>query len=173
MNFFIPATNFLIKDYAQSKFAQNYSIYVRILALKEIYYRCWIIQENSHIISGIFLMTYFIGYVGQIIYITFFFIKQAILDEKIIQDLLDSVMGLLLSNVFTIAFFIASHKICSKGLKISGLIHEIAHNAIKDNQLVEAVKLFSMQIQQQPMTHINIFGIFYYDRSNINAVRMT
>jgi predicted neutral ceramidase superfamily lipid hydrolase len=145
---------------------------LRILALKEIYYRCWQILENSHITSGFFLLTYFIGYVGQIIYITFFFLKQAILEEKFAEKLFDNVLWLSVLNVFSIAFFIASHKIYSKGLKISGLIHEIAHNAIKDNQLVEAVKLFSIQISQQPMTHINIFGIFYYDRSNINGVRI-
>lgn len=141
------------------------------MALKEIYYRCWLILENSHAVSGFFLLTYFIGYVGQIMYITFFYMKQAILEEKFMENLFDNALWLSLLNVFTFAFFIASHKIYSKGLKISGLIHEIAHCAIKDNQLVEAVKLFSLQIQQQPMTHINIFGIFYYDRSNINGVK--
>lgn len=141
------------------------------MALKEIYYRCWLILENSHAVSGFFLLTYFIGYVGQILYITFFYMKQAILEEKFMENLFDNALWLSLLNVFTFAFFIASHKIYSKGLKISGLIHEIAHSAIKDNQLVEAVKLFCLQIQQQPMTHINIFGIFYYDRSNINGVR--
>lgn len=148
----------------------HYSIYRRVMTLKEIYYRCWLIQENSLIASGFFLLIYFIGYVGQIMYITFFFMKRAILENNFEENLFDNVLWLSLLNVFTIAFFIVSHKIYSKGLKISGLIHQIAHNSIRENQLVEAVKLFSLQIQQQPMTHINIYGIFYYDRSNINAI---
>lgn len=170
---FLFPNNFYIKDFVRSKFAENYSIYTRIMTLKEIYYRCWLIQENALIVSGLFLLIYFFGYIGQIIYILFFFMKQAILNGQFMERLFDNALWLALLNVFTITFFIASHKIYSKGLKISGLIHQIAHNGIKDNQLVQAVKLFSMQIQQQPMTHINIFGIFYYDRSNINGVNIS
>lgn len=145
-------------------------VYAKLMSLKEIYSKCWKIQENTLVISGPFLLIYFIGYVGQIMYILFFFMKKAILEEKF--SLIDNVLWFLLLNVFTIAFFIVSHKIVCKGLKISGLIHQIAHTAISNNdtQLVEAVKLFSLQIMQQPIVHVNIFGIFYYDRSNINGV---
>jgi hypothetical protein len=96
--------------------------------------------------------------------------KISILEETFLENLFEHILFFILLNVFTIAFFIASHRIYSKGLKIQGLIHEIAHNGIHDQSLVQAIQLFSMQINQQPMTHISIFGIFYYDRSNINGV---
>lgn len=162
--------NFYIKDFVRTKYTENYSIYTRIMTLKEIYYRCWLIQENALVASGCFLCVHFVGYLGQIIYVLQFFMKEVILKNQLVEGIFDNIIWFALLNVFTIALFAASHKIYSKGLKIAGLIHQIAHCAIEDNQVVLAVKLFSMQIQQQPMTHINIFEVFYYDRSNINGV---
>jgi hypothetical protein len=92
------------------------------------------------------------------------------LDNTLMQHLFDIVLYFTLLNVFSLMIFYTSHEIHSKGLKIAGLIHEIAHNGIREAKLVEAVQLFSMQISQQQITHINIFQVYYYDRSNVNAV---
>lgn len=166
----LMSKHFLVHEISQKRVNRHFTTYEKIKTLKEIYYRCWLLEDHSFQISGFFLLVYFIGYVGQLMNITFFYMKIAILENTFMVHLFDIILYFALLNVFTVSFFYVSHKIHSKGLKISGFIHEIAHNGINDAKLVEAVHLFSIQIQQQPITHINIFGIFFYDRSNINGV---
>jgi hypothetical protein len=164
--------HFMIHEIGKKKVnVRRHSSYYKLMTLKEIYYRCWLLQDSAMQASSFFLLIYFFGYIGQLMNITFFYMKIAILENTFLEHLHEIVLYFTLLNVHTVSFFYASHKIHSKGLKIAGLIHEIAHNGIGEARLVEAVQLFSMQIAQQPMTHINIFGIFYYDRSNINGVR--
>lgn len=161
---------FLINELVKKRNIKKYSPYNKILILKEIYYCCWHIQEYILQLSGLFLLIYFIGYIGQLMYVMFYYVKISIIEEMFYDNLLEIILYFILLNVSTISFFIVSSKIYTKGLKISGLIHQIAQNAINDSQLVETVKLFSAQIFQQPMNYINIHGIIYYDKSNINRV---
>lgn len=55
-------------------------------------------------------------------------------------------------------------------MKIAGIIHDIAHNSIKDYVLVQSIKLFSMQTSQQVMQFIHIYGILRFDRTSIYGV---
>ncbi|KAL7035367.1 hypothetical protein ACKWTF_008342 [Chironomus riparius] len=164
---------FMINELVKKKHTKKYSPYNQIMILKEIYYRCWLIQDYILQLSGFFLLIYFIGYIGQLMYVMFYYVKISILNEELYENLLAIILYFILLNIFTISFFIVSTKIRTKGLKISGLIHQIAQNSINDSQLVEVVKLFSAQISQQPMNYINILGIIYYDNSNINGVSGT
>jgi hypothetical protein len=161
---------FMINEIVKKRRVKKFSAYNQIMVLKEIYYRCWHAQEYILQLSGLFLLIYFIGYIGQLMYVMFYYVKVSILEESLYDNLLDIILYFILLNIFTVCFFIVSTKIHTKGLKISGLIHQIAQNAINDSQLVEVVKLFSAQIFQQPMNYINVLGIIYYDNSNINGV---
>lgn len=60
-----------------------------------------------------------------------------------------------------------------QGLKIAGIIHDIAHKSIKDYVLVQAIKLFSMQTSQQVMQYIHIYGMLRFDRTSIYGVSKT
>ena len=163
----------MINELVKKRNVKQYSPYNKIMVLKEIYYRCWLIQEYILQLSGLYLLIYFIGYLGQLLYVMFSYVKISILQEELYENLLEIILYFIILNIFTISFFIVSTKIRTKGLQISGLIHQIAQNAINDSQLVEVVKLFSAQISQQPMNYINILGIIYYDNSNINGVSGT
>lgn len=161
---------FMINELVKKRNVKKYSTYNKIMVLKEIYYRCWLVQDYILQLSGLFLLIYFIGYIGQLMYVMFYYVKISILEEKFYDNLLEIILYFILLNIVTVCFFIVSTRIHTKGLKISGLIHQIAQNAINDSQLVEVVKLFSAQIFQQPMNYINVLGIIYYDNSNINGV---
>lgn len=170
-NQIICKSYFMINEIVLKKSTKTLTPHFQIMNLKEIYYNCWLIQEKTLQISGLFLLIYFLGYIGQLMYLTFIYIKIAILEQKFFENLLEIIIYCTVLNIFTVFYFVTSHKIHSRGLKISGLIHQIAQNAVNDTPLVESIKLFSAQLLQQPMNHINIFGIFYFDRSNINGVR--
>lgn len=161
---------FLIREISRDKFSKHFSHHSKIMALKEIYDRCWLIQAHVYQLSGIFLMFYLTAYIGQIIYLMFFYIKTTILEETFEDEFLEIVLWLVLLNVFIIFYFIVSQKINTLGLRISGLIHNVAHNNVNDPAIVKAVQLFSLQIMQQPMTTISVLGLFYFDRTNLNGV---
>lgn len=163
---------FIIKEICDKKARRTICTKYKISVLKEIYYRCWLIQEHALQLSGLFLLIYFIGYIGMLSYVIFYYIRMSILADKFFENLFEIILYFMTLNLFTICFFITSHKIHSKSLKISGLIHQVAHNSVNDPELVKLIKLFSCQILQQPMSHVNIFYIFYYDRSNINGVSL-
>lgn len=57
-----------------------------------------------------------------------------------------------------------------QGLKIAGIIHNVAHNSIKDFTIVQTIKLFSLQISQQVMQYINIYGMLRFEGSNVPRV---
>jgi len=149
---------------------KNNAINRKMMALKEIYFRCWQIQELVHQISANFLLSYFVGYLLQVIYIMFVFVKIAIVEGKIEEQFWNIMIGLFIINVFTVAYFIVSHKMNYKGILIAGLIHDIAHDSIGDEQLLETMKLFSMQVAQQKIIHITIYGLVNYDKTNVNGV---
>lgn len=162
--------HFLIREVPRDKFAQNMAQHSKLMALKEIYDRCWQLQGHVYQLSGIFLLTYFIGYTGQIIYLMFFYMKPSILGGTFKNQFIEILVWLALFNVSTISYFVVSQNMYLKGLKIAGSIHQIAQNNINDGNIVQAVILMSLQIEQQPITTISILGIFNYDRTNLNAV---
>lgn len=162
--------HFLIREISRDKFTKVFSQHTKIMALKEIYDRCWQLQGDVYQMSGVFLLSYFLGYLGQVINLMFFYIKPSILDGTFEKQFFEILLWLVLLNVSTIAFFVVSQNMYMKGLKIAGLIHNIAQNNINDPNIVQAVTLLSLQIQQQPITTISILGLFNYDRTNLNGV---
>jgi hypothetical protein len=163
--------HFLIREISRDKFTKNITQHSKIMALKEIYERCWELQGHVYQLSGVFLITYFVAYLGQVVYLMFFYIKPSILEETFENQFFEILLWLALLNTATISYFVASQNMYMKGLKIAGLIHNIAQRSFNDPNIVQAVTLFSLQIQQQPITTISILGLFHYDRTNLNGVR--
>lgn len=60
-----------------------------------------------------------------------------------------------------------------QGLKIAGIIHNIAHNSIKDFTIVQTIKLFSLQTSQQIMQYIHIYGMLRFEGTNVSGVSKT
>lgn len=160
----------LIRKFSSDSFGANLVQVSKIRALREIYHRLWLLQGLSYQLSGKFMIVYIVCYAGQFISFIYFQIKPWILAGVFVEELGVILLFILLLNVFVVAFFIVSYKIQMRGSQIAGLIHNISD--LNDHATNEAVKMFSLQLAQQPMTTINVFGIVNYDRVNLNGVRL-
>lgn len=160
----------LVREIQRDKFGTNFPLHSKIKALKEIYERCWLLQGHACSLSQVFIILGLVSYFGHLVYLIFDSMKEAMLENKLIDELFDILLWLILLNFFMIKFFIISHKMYTTRLKIAGLIHYIAHNFIDDLKISQSVMMFSLQIMQQEITTISAFELFYFDRTNISAV---
>lgn len=161
---------FLIRELHRDKFARNVSLHTKIAALKEIYERCWLLQGHAYSLLSLFLTFYIIGYFLHWLYFAIFHVLDDIFANKLIENLPENLSWIVLLNFGSICCFVVSQRLFNKGLRIAGLIHNIAHNSADDHKIVQSVTMFSLQIVQQPITHITTFGIFYFDRANMSGV---
>lgn len=160
---------FVVKDLSRDK---NIKITAKIKAIREIYDRCWELQGLCYHLSGPFLFSVFFGYMGQVLHLAYFFIDESILAGNFQNHLFEICLWLLLINVPTICFFIVSHNLQMKGLRIAGLIHKISLSNINDRDVTQAVTMLSLQIKQQPITAISILGLIAYDKNSLNGVSL-
>lgn len=72
----------LFEEIMRDKIVKKMSTYSNIMALKEMYRNCWILQDEINLISNFFLMFYLIGYVGQILYVFFIYVKSAMMNQQ-------------------------------------------------------------------------------------------
>jgi hypothetical protein len=100
----------------------------------------------------------------------FLYIKPSILAGTFGDQFFEILLWLALLNCSTVSYFVVSQNMYMKGLRIAGLIHNIAQKNFNDPNIVQAVTLLSLQIQQQPITAISVLGLITYDRTNLNGV---
>ena len=156
--------------FVKELFADNAKIsrLSKIIALRQIYHCVWLLQSLCYEFAGVFFIFYFASYWGQTILIISIIIKPAILNGTLEENIFMIILFICILNLFTVITFFLSYTIFNRGSIIAGLIHDIAKS---DDQLTkEAIKMFSLQTIQQPMTTINILGLYNYDRLSINAV---
>lgn len=149
---------------------RNVEQYSKLIALKQIYQRIWRLQGLLYELSGIFLLLYSFCYFAELAQVIFVTVKIVLNRGSYKENPFDLLLWLLIMNVFVIAFFVLSRLIVRFGLKISGLIHNIARD--DDVRLTETVKMFSLQTMQQPMLPISILNIIDYDQTNMKAVKI-
>lgn len=74
--------NCLIEEIMRDKIAKRMLTNSNIMTLKEMYRNCWMLQDEINLISNFFLMLYLIGYVGQILYVIFIYVKSAMMNQQ-------------------------------------------------------------------------------------------
>lgn len=75
----------LIGEILRNKVLKNMTTNSNLLTLKEMYRNCWKLQDEINLISNLFLMLHFIGYVGQICYVIFFYVQAAIMNQQLLM----------------------------------------------------------------------------------------
>lgn len=56
------------------------------------------------------------------------------------------------------------------GETVAATIHQVAQLSYSDQNLSDVIKMFSLQIIQQPLNPISIFGLFEYSRAYSSMV---
>lgn len=159
-------------ELSKKKF-MNYDLFVKVNTIREIYGGCWELHTILYKASGYYLLGYFFAYTGQVLYVAYFLIGGSTLAGDLVDNLFEIILWLILINVSTVYYFIVSHNLHMRSLRIAGLIHKITQMNVNDKSVTKAVTLLSLQIQQQPIQFISILGLVAFDKTNMNGVSKT
>lgn len=161
----------LVNEFLGAKAPRFIEQHARLIVVKDIYHRIWRLQSLAYELSGTFLFMYLICYFAELAQFTLITIKIELIQGTLMKNLFELVFWLFLINIFIVALFALSRFLMRKGSTIAGLIHNISHD---DNEtLRETVKMFALQVIQQPITAISINSFLDFDRTNLNAVNFS